>query len=92
MSEAVNNWSLTGTKERVVSDKSLFEMDIDLVKARFDARLKSTVLLSRLVLNEIGIPERILKMLLDHFEKWEDFADRRNLRLRKFEGCILEFL
>ena len=57
MNEVVNNWSLTGTKERVVSDKSLSEMDIDLVKARFDARLKSMVFLVRLVLNEIGVLE-----------------------------------
>jgi len=56
-------------------------MDIDLVKACFETALESTVLLARFVLGEIWIPECCLKMVLNRFEQWEDFADSRDLCL-----------
>jgi len=68
ISWSVNHVTLTCTKERVVSDKCFFKMNIDLVKAGLKATLESTVLLARLVLDEIGILECILEMLLDHLE------------------------
>ena len=60
---------------------SLIEMNIDLVKARFETILESAVLLARFIFGEIQIPECILKMVLNCFEQWEDFADSRDLRL-----------
>jgi hypothetical protein len=65
---SVRNVMFTCTKERVVFDKCLFEMNIDPVKANLKATFESTILLARLVLDEIRILECILKMLLDHLE------------------------
>jgi hypothetical protein len=68
ISWSVRNVTLTCAKERVVFDQCLFEMDIDLVKASLKSTFESTVLLARLVLDEIRILECILEMLLDHLE------------------------
>ena len=67
-------------------------MDIYLVKAGFETTLESTVFLPRFVLGKIWIPECHLKMMLNRFEEWEDFADSRDFRLWELNGCIMKFL
>ena len=56
-------------------------MNIDLVKAYFETTLKSTILLARFILDEIWMPECVLKMVLNCFEQWKDFADSRDFCL-----------
>jgi hypothetical protein len=46
---------LTGTEEWIVSNKCLLEMNIDLFEARFEACLEAAVLLTRFVVDEVGI-------------------------------------
>ena len=59
----------------------ILKVDIDFVKACFETAFESTVLLARLVLNEVQILEHILEMALNHFEQWENFTDCRNFCL-----------
>ena len=50
-----DNSRLTGPEEWIVSNKCLLKMYIDLFKAHFDACLEAAVLLTRFIVDEVGI-------------------------------------
>jgi hypothetical protein len=83
------DWKLTGTQKGVVTHKSLFKVDLDLVKTCLKAVFEPSIFLARFVLDEIGILKCIFKMLLNHLIQREDHADSWNLSLGEFRSSIL---
>jgi len=80
---------LTGTQKGVVTHKSFFKVNLDLVKTRLKAVFEPSIFLTGFVFDKIRISKRMLKMLLDHLIQREDHADSRNLSLGEFGSSIL---
>ena len=80
---------LAGTQKGVVTHKSFFEVNLDLVETRLKATFEPSIFLAGFVFDEIGILKRVLEVLLDHLIQREDHADSRNLGLGEFGSSIL---